>query len=123
MNTVKSFWIGWGSLVVGGGAAYYFAKKSIDADRREKHMQRIIAQKKYEELEAIGRGATSSSTAAPPASGTTEGARDQLAAQLSEIQEPAPTRHTPDNEDERVNSKSKFEASQPYRARKGDRFS
>ncbi|KAF3919067.1 hypothetical protein ABW21_db0203371 [Orbilia brochopaga] len=119
MNTVKSFWIGWGSLVVGGGAAYYFAKKSIDADRREKHMQRILAQRKYEELEASGRGTTG---AVSPPTGT-EGARDQLAAQLSEIQEPAPTRHTPDDEDERVAAKSKFEAAQPYRARKGDRLS
>ncbi|KAJ6261513.1 hypothetical protein Dda_4183 [Drechslerella dactyloides] len=121
---------GWGSLVVGGGAAYYFAKKSIDADRREKHMQRILAQKRNEELEAIGRGETVSSSVARGVGpgggnvpGATEGARDQLAAQLSELQEPAPTRHTPDNEDERVTSKSKFEAAQPYRARKGDRFS
>ncbi|KAF3132711.1 hypothetical protein TWF703_007177 [Orbilia oligospora] len=46
MNTVKSFWVGWGSLIVGGGAAYYFAKQSIDADRREKHMQRIMLKKR-----------------------------------------------------------------------------
>ncbi|EPS39922.1 hypothetical protein H072_6306 [Dactylellina haptotyla CBS 200.50] len=112
MNTVKSFWIGWGSLIVGGGAAYYFAKQSIDAERREKHYQRILAQRRNEELEARGH-----------ASASTESARDHLAAQLSEVQEPAPTRHTPDDEEERVNSKSKFEASQPYKARRGDRFS
>ncbi|KAK6509765.1 hypothetical protein TWF481_004495 [Arthrobotrys musiformis] len=113
MNTVKSFWIGWGSLIVGGGAAYYFAKQSIDADRREKHMQRILLQRRNEELETIGH-----STSTP-----VESPRDHLAAQLSELQEPAPTRHTPDNEEERVASKSKFEASQPYKARRGDRFS
>ncbi|KAF3087918.1 hypothetical protein TWF569_010847 [Orbilia oligospora] len=113
MNTVKSFWVGWGSLIVGGGAAYYFAKQSIDADRREKHMQRIMLKKRNEELENSGHSIPTQS----------ESPRDHLAAQLSELQEPAPTRHTPDNEEERVTSKSKFEASQPYKARRGDRFS
>jgi hypothetical protein len=36
--------------------------------------------------------------------------------------EPAPTRHEPVGE-ERVREKSKYEASDVYRSRKGDRFS
>lgn len=55
--------------------------------------------------------------------GNANGGRDHLSAQLSELQEPAPTRHTPDSEEERVSEKSKFEAAAPYKARKGDRFS
>lgn len=31
--------VGWGSLVVAGAGAYYFAKKEIDADRRAKHLE------------------------------------------------------------------------------------
>lgn len=32
--------IGWGSLVVAGAGAYFFAKREIDADRRQKHAER-----------------------------------------------------------------------------------
>jgi hypothetical protein len=38
-------------------------------------------------------------------------------------QDPAPTRHAPESEGQRVGEKSKYEAAQPYRSRKGDRFS
>ena len=41
-----------------------------------------------------------------------EGARD-----------PAPTRHEPDTEAQRVAEKGKYEAAEPYRSRKGNRFS
>lgn len=37
--------------------------------------------------------------------------------------DPAATRHAPTTEDERVNEKSKYESKQPYRSKKGDRFS
>lgn len=37
--------------------------------------------------------------------------------------DPAPTRHAPDSEGQRVREKSKYEASEPYISRKGDRFS
>ncbi|CEJ80454.1 hypothetical protein VHEMI00635 [[Torrubiella] hemipterigena] len=36
MNTVRSFWIGWGSVCVAGAGAYYFAKQEINADRKNK---------------------------------------------------------------------------------------
>ncbi|KAJ3480255.1 hypothetical protein NLG97_g8113 [Lecanicillium saksenae] len=36
MNTVKSFWLGWGSVCVAGAGAYYFAKREINADRQAK---------------------------------------------------------------------------------------
>jgi hypothetical protein len=38
-------------------------------------------------------------------------------------QDPAPTRHAPSDEGQRVVEKSKYEASDVYRSRKGDRFS
>jgi len=37
--------------------------------------------------------------------------------------DPAPTRHAPENDSQRVREKSKYEAGEPYRAKKGDRFS
>ena len=37
--------------------------------------------------------------------------------------DPAPTRHEPATEQQRLDEKSKYESSSPYRSRKGDRFS
>ena len=37
--------------------------------------------------------------------------------------DPAPTRHAPTTEGQRVLEKSKYESSQPFRSTKGDRFS
>jgi hypothetical protein len=37
--------------------------------------------------------------------------------------DPAPTLHAPDTEGQRIREKSKYEASEPFRAKKGDRFS
>ncbi|RQM08586.1 hypothetical protein DH86_00000304 [Scytalidium sp. 3C] len=37
--------------------------------------------------------------------------------------DPAPTRHAPTNERDQVFEKSKYEASEPFRSKKGDRFS
>lgn len=48
-------------------------------------------------------------------------AEENPSAQAS--QDPAPTRHAPSDEGQRVAEKSKYEASDVYRTRKGDRFS
>lgn len=37
-------------------------------------------------------------------------------------QDPAPTRHAPENEHQRLYEKSKYESSKPFVSRKGDRF-
>jgi hypothetical protein len=37
--------------------------------------------------------------------------------------DPAPTRHAPEDEAQKMREKSKYEASDVYRSRKGDRFS
>lgn len=37
--------------------------------------------------------------------------------------DPAPTRHVPQNEEELIREKSKYEASAVYRSPRGDRFS
>ncbi|KAI9675855.1 MAG: hypothetical protein M1829_003281 [Trizodia sp. TS-e1964] len=82
MNNVKSFWLGWGSLIVAGGGAYYFAKRSIIADRAERHEAEMRRQRLAEACENASRH------------GAGKG-----------------------------KEKSKYEASEPFRAKKGDRFS
>lgn len=37
--------------------------------------------------------------------------------------DPAPTRHAPESGGQKPREKSKYEASEPFRAKKGDRFS
>lgn len=58
-------------------------------------------------------------------SGNGSPARDDSAGSPSQemSNDPAPTRHAPATERERLEEKSKFEANTPYRSSKGDRFS
>ncbi|KAI9368693.1 hypothetical protein BJX61DRAFT_546297 [Aspergillus egyptiacus] len=53
MNTIRSTWIGWGTLCVAGGAAYYLANKSFTADRatRQEEMMRHKAKMAMMEAE------------------------------------------------------------------------
>ncbi|CAG8975049.1 hypothetical protein HYALB_00011828 [Hymenoscyphus albidus] len=124
MNTVKSFWLGWGSLCVAGGGAYYFAKKSINEDR----IQRFEAERRKKQIQddfeyssklaSQARGSTTSKGDGGPARADSTGSPSQEASS-----DPAPTGHAPENEKQRILEKSKYEASEPFRARKGDRFS
>lgn len=51
------------------------------------------------------------------------GAQESGNPSLQANQDPAPTRHEPLDADARAREKSKYEASDVYRSRKGDRFS
>ncbi|PSN74401.1 hypothetical protein BS50DRAFT_478119, partial [Corynespora cassiicola Philippines] len=98
---------GWGTLIVAGGGAYYFAKKSINADRAAKaeaDRQKRIAQYQLEQAHFGDKY-----PAPPRASNPSQEAS----------KDPAPTRHAPEDEAER----SKYEAREVFRSRKGDRFS
>ncbi|PNP53518.1 hypothetical protein THARTR1_06212 [Trichoderma harzianum] len=120
MNTVKSFWLGWGSLCVAGGGAYYFAKQQIRADRQAKleaHHKKIAANKALEFEAAVASGAAGTSNGGP-ARTDNAGSPSQEASN-----DPAATRHAPATESQRVTEKSKYESDTPYRTRKGDRFS
>ncbi|TVY71163.1 hypothetical protein LSUE1_G005994 [Lachnellula suecica] len=114
MNTVRSFWVGWGSLCAAGGAAYYFAKKSINEDRAT----RFEADRRRREIQAsLEYQPSASSTKTPPRS-------DASGSPSQEANiDPAPTRHAPESEEQRVRMKSKYEPVEPFRAKKGDRFS
>ncbi|KAG7417791.1 hypothetical protein DER46DRAFT_654657 [Fusarium sp. MPI-SDFR-AT-0072] len=111
MNTVKSFWLGWGSLCVAGGGAYYFAKQQINADRQAKmeaHRKKRQMIENLETTEGNGSPARIDSTGSPSQEASSD---------------PAPTRHAPETESQRIAEKSKYESANVYRSPKGDRFS
>ncbi|KJR86647.1 uncharacterized protein SPSK_02759 [Sporothrix schenckii 1099-18] len=117
MNTVRSFWLGWGSLCAAGGIAYYFAKRSINADRQARLSEQRRKKSVIDALEKERQNASPQSAAA--ARTDTVGSPSQE----SSSADPAPTRHAPATESQRVLEKSKYEASSPFRSPKGDRFS
>ncbi|OSS46859.1 hypothetical protein B5807_09069 [Epicoccum nigrum] len=147
MNTVKSVYYGWATLIAAGGGAYYFAKKSINADRAAKaeaDRQKRARQYQLEQAHGLhggspaGSHATSSNptvspnavvsaNTAAPRSAASKGAlagdiRREDETSNPSVQanmDPAATRHAPEKEGE----KSKYEASDVFRSRKGDRFS
>ncbi|KAK0626531.1 hypothetical protein B0T14DRAFT_562429 [Immersiella caudata] len=129
MNTAKSFWLGWGSLCVAGGVSYYFAKKSIDADRRTRFEEQRKRKYMGESLEYSDNVPTkplsSSAMGGSLASnnGSSEARTDTVGSPSQELGDPAPTRHAPATEGQRVLEKSKYESSTPFRSPKGDRFS
>ncbi|KAI1280081.1 hypothetical protein F5Y07DRAFT_396242 [Xylaria sp. FL0933] len=125
MNTVKSFWAGWGSLCIAGAGAYYFAKKSINADRAQRLEETQRKKRMMSSLEHPDNNSSpaSTSSAAPPnndapVSNDFAGSPSQEASS-----DPAPTRHAPTTESQRVFEKSKYESSTPFKSPKGDRFS
>ncbi|POS83950.1 hypothetical protein EPUL_004060 [Erysiphe pulchra] len=108
MNTVKSFWVGWGALCVAGGGAYYFAKKSINADK----MARFEAEQKRKRFQnslnhSSTKTATNSNDIEPKNTNDSSGAD-----------------FNPNSEDGKEGEeKNKYEPVRPFRSLKGDRFS
>ncbi|KAI0881119.1 uncharacterized protein GGS22DRAFT_173382 [Annulohypoxylon maeteangense] len=128
MNTVKSFWMGWGSLCLAGGGAYYFAKKSINADRTarlEESRRKKQMMDSLEHSENVPSKPLSASTMGGSLNGNGHPARTDTAGSPSQeaSSDPAPTRHAPATEGQQVIEKSKYESSTPFKSTKGDRFS
>ncbi|KAK8173451.1 hypothetical protein IWX90DRAFT_484402 [Phyllosticta citrichinensis] len=111
MNTIRSTAYGWGILIVAGGGAYFFAKKQINNERAEK----AVADRKKREM--LARLEAASAEAAHSAN--TNGSNPSHEA----TQDPAATRHAPETQQQQIWEKSKYEASEPFRSKKGDRFS
>ncbi|KAI0598172.1 hypothetical protein F4775DRAFT_592683 [Biscogniauxia sp. FL1348] len=130
MNTAKSFWFGWGSLCLAGAGAYVFAKRSINADRAARLEETRRKKQMADSLEYSGNVSSkplSASNGNGNGNGGSNGSPARTDAAGSPSQEassdPAPTRHAPATESQRVIEKSKYESSTPYRSPKGDRFS
>lgn len=102
---------GWGVLIVAGGGSYYFAKRSINADREERahaeEMRRQNAEKQRVQ-EAMARNSAALAKKAKRKS-------DHPSPSVEAGGDPAPVEHEI--------PQSKFAASEPYRSKRGDRFS
>ncbi|KAL4793430.1 hypothetical protein BDV19DRAFT_366846 [Aspergillus venezuelensis] len=137
MNTIRSTWIGWGTLCVAGGGAYYFAKKSINADRASRYEAEIKKKAQMAAMEAEHKRQPPSPAvpkkpiSAPmddPAFQRASNARfhnaaDDVASPSAEAShDPAPTRHEPETEKERELEKGKYEAARPFRPPPGNRL-
>lgn len=134
--TIGPFRYGWGVLCVAGGGAYYFAKKSINADRAARYEAQQKQKARVQRLEerayippssspATARTKASSKTQSDPSDGThnTKGL-DHAGSPSSEISEDAaPVGHAPVDHEQRMREKSKYEAAEPFRSKKGDRLS
>ncbi|KEF63518.1 uncharacterized protein A1O9_01496 [Exophiala aquamarina CBS 119918] len=119
--------MGWGVLCVAGGGAYYFAKRSINADRAARFEAEQKKQSRLRRLEAQQSGAFSDasikSRTKTHAGNSTKGP-DHAGSPSSEISEDAaPVSHAPVDAEQRAREKSKYEAAEPFRSKKGDRFS
>lgn len=108
MNTIGSVYYGWAFLIVCGGGSYYFAKRSINADRAERAALEAQRRAKFQKsLDLQYRQAQQQKTA-----GAGDG-RANPSVEAGTHADPSPA----------AGHKSKYGASEPYISPKGDRFS
>lgn len=104
------------------------AKKSINADRQARLEE---ARKKKQMIESLeysnnvpNRPFSASAMGGTAENGTGTPRTDPSGSPSQEASgDPAPTRHAPATEGQRLVEKSKYESSVPYQSPKGDRFS
>lgn len=132
-----------------GGGAYVFAKRSINADRASRHIERESRKADARRLEQAARQAeaqnqaqltsgpraTDDKSTVAEATGPSRIAEaataigpavhdDDVSDPSTEIgHDPAPTRHEPDTERQQVTEKGKYETTEPYRPPRGNRLS
>jgi hypothetical protein len=114
-----------------GGGAYYFAKQSINADRQarfEAEVKRKAQMKLMEEehkRQALSMPAfTDDASSRRVNTARLQNGHDDVASPSIEAShDPAPTRHEPLTEADRLLEKGKYETAQPYRPPSGNRFS
>lgn len=104
MNTKASVAYGWGVLIAAGGGAYYFAKRSINKDRQERADADARRRQSMQRLEY---------SQPPPVKKSDGHANPGREASENDIS-PASGHEAP---------RSKYESNEPFRSRKGDRFS
>ncbi|KAL3462569.1 hypothetical protein BJX64DRAFT_288260 [Aspergillus heterothallicus] len=135
MNTIRSTWIGWGTLCIAGGGAYYFAKKSINADRASRYEAEVKKKAQLAAMEAEHRhqaAVKQSQQITSPSEDPSykratqarfQNAADDVASPSEEAShDPAPTRHEPETEEDRLLEKGKYEATRPFRPPPGNRL-
>ncbi|KIX09820.1 uncharacterized protein Z518_00901 [Rhinocladiella mackenziei CBS 650.93] len=126
-STTREFVVyGWAVLCVAGGGAYYFAKKSINADRAARYEAEQRKQSRFRRLEAAEYNEPSATKSKAKAKSQTNSSKDfdHVGSPSSEISEDvAPVGHAPVDQEQRVREKSKYEAAEPFKSKKGDRLS
>ncbi|PYH96120.1 hypothetical protein BO71DRAFT_448849 [Aspergillus ellipticus CBS 707.79] len=134
MKTDRANRIGWGTLCVAGGGAYYFAKKSINADRASRFEADVKRKAQLAAMEAEHRRQTTLNAPQTPSPSDDPSLKraniarlhssaDDVASPSAEAShDPAPTRHEPETEAERVLEKSKYESTKPFRPPPGNRL-
>ncbi|KAK3171451.1 hypothetical protein OEA41_003535 [Lepraria neglecta] len=116
MNT--STWIGWGTLIVAGGGAYVFAKRSVNEQKQARFEEEMKRRRLKESLEAEFLSNPSSTKQSHRKT------HDHASSPSMEAShDPAPTEHPLENGDQKTEEGSKYVATKPYRSKKGDRFS
>ncbi|KAJ5165512.1 uncharacterized protein N7500_007342 [Penicillium coprophilum] len=130
MNTIRSTCrVGWGTLCLAGGGAYYFAKKSINADRQARFEAEVKRKAQMKRMEDEHKRQVHLPPKGTPGNTSLEQVSfqnvedDAASPSLEASHDPAPTRHEPLTEAERVLEKGKYETAQPYRPPSGNRFS
>lgn len=115
---------GWGVLCVAGGGAYYFAKRSINSERAARFEAEQNKQARLRRLEASSYLEPSSKSKTKARASTNSKGLDHAGSPSSEISEDvAPVGHAPVDGEQKIRERSKYEAAEPYRSKKGDRFS
>lgn len=123
---------GWGVLCLAGGGAYYFAKRSVNADRATRHEAEMRKHALYNRLEPTNTPSVSTTKKkSKPIAGNFTGdsgiqhkGLDHAGSPSSEAsEEEAPVGHAPVTPEQKVRERSKYEAAEVYRSKKGDRFS
>ena len=102
---------------IAGGGAYYFAKRSVNADRAARYEQEMKRQRLKQSLETEYSQASGPSHNSPKphdhaGSPSTEASHD-----------PAPAGHSSLNGDQKLLEEDKYLAKKTYRSKKGDRLS
>lgn len=116
-----------------GGGAYYFAKQSINADRQARFEAEVTRKAQMKAMEAEHRRQATMPAAPSPSDDPSlkranmtrfQNAADDVASPSAEAShDPAPTRHEPMTESDRVLEKGKYETAEPFRPPRGNRFS
>lgn len=119
-----------------GGGAYYFAKKAINADRAARYeaegkrkAELAAMEQEHRRLQAASKASTgvpkpTDDPSLRRANGASWAGRDNVASPSAEgSYDPAPTRHEPETDEEKMLEKSKYEAAQTFRPPRGNRFS
>ena len=115
--------LGWGVLCIAGGGAYYFAKRQVNADRASRHEADMKRKARYQNLEPAAPFENSPKSKMNKMSTGGKGQDHAGSPSAEASEEAAPVGHAPETEQQKTRQRSKYEAAEPYKSRKGDRLS